>query len=87
MDAFEEAGIDTYFYTTRKREADEIFPWDFIDIGVTRKFLQREWLRAQEETVTPNCKAQCQGCGAARYHTGICPGTDSLNLMEGENEA
>ena len=40
--AFEEAGVDTDFYTTRKRELDEVFPWDFIDIGVTRKFLQRE---------------------------------------------
>ena len=72
METFEECGIDVSFYTTRAREDDEIFPWDFIDCGVTRQFLLREWHRAQEETVTPNCKMQCQGCGAARFGTGIC---------------
>ena len=72
MEAFKEAGIDISFYTTRKREADELFPWDFIDIGVTKKFLRREWERAQEETVTQNCRQQCQGCGAGRYQVGVC---------------
>ena len=72
MEAFAELGIDHEFYTMRKREDDEIFPWDFIDIGVTKKFLLREWHRSQEALVTPNCKQQCSGCGAASFHTGIC---------------
>ena len=73
MEAFEETGFDVPFYTTRKRETDELFPWDFIDIGVTKKFLIREWEKAHEEKVTLNCLQGCQGCGAARYGVGVCP--------------
>ncbi|MBD5455876.1 MAG: TIGR03960 family B12-binding radical SAM protein [Lachnospiraceae bacterium] len=72
MQAFEECGIDPDFYTVRERSEDEIFPWDFISCGVSKEFLLREWHRAKEETVTPNCKQQCQGCGAARFGVGIC---------------
>ncbi|MCH5280237.1 MAG: TIGR03960 family B12-binding radical SAM protein [Lachnospiraceae bacterium] len=72
VDCFEECGLSMDFYTTRERSLDELFPWDFIDCGVTKVFLQREWERAIKEEVTPNCKAACQGCGAARFGTGIC---------------
>ena len=44
----------------------------FIDIGVSRKFLYREWERAMAEEVTPNCRVQCSGCGAAKYGGGVC---------------
>jgi len=73
QEAFEETDIDPAFYTSRIRSKEEVFPWDFIDIGVTRDFLYKEWERAHEENVTPNCKQQCQGCGAARYKVGVCP--------------
>lgn len=72
LQSFEECGLDIGFYTTRERADDEIFPWDFIDCGVTREFLLREWKKAQEQTVSPNCKAQCQGCGANRFGVGVC---------------
>lgn len=72
LETFEECGIDSDFYTTRERSEDEIFPWDFIDCGVTKAFLLREWKNAQKEMVTPNCKQQCNGCGAAKYGCGIC---------------
>lgn len=72
LEAFEECGVPVDFYTTREREDDEIFPWDFISCGVNREFLLREWHNAKKESVTPNCKMQCQGCGAARFQTGIC---------------
>jgi len=72
MDAFEECGISIDFYTTRERTLDEIFPWDFLDCGVTKDFLKREWLKAMKEEVSPNCKMQCQGCGANRFESGIC---------------
>ena len=72
FESFEECGIDPDFYTVRERSDDEIFPWDFLDCGVSKAFLLREWHRAQEETVTPNCRMQCQGCGAARFQTGVC---------------
>ena len=72
MEAFAECGVDIDFYTIRKRELDEVFPWDFIDIGVTRAFLEREWKKAHEEIVTPNCRMQCSGCGAAVFGGGVC---------------
>lgn len=72
LDSFAECGLDIDFYTTRERADDEIFPWDFIDCGVTKQFLLREWKKAQNQTVSPNCKTQCQGCGANRFGVGIC---------------
>ncbi len=71
--AFADCGVDPDFYTLRERPVDELFPWDFIDIGVTKRFLRREWDRAMEGTVTPNCLMQCSGCGAGSYGCGICP--------------
>ena len=72
LETFSECGVDPDFYTVRERADDEIFPWDFLDCGVTKQFLFREWHKAQAGQVTPNCKAQCQGCGGARFQTGIC---------------
>lgn len=72
LETFEECRVDPDFYTVRERSEDEIFPWDFIDCGVTKAFLLREWKRAAEAVVTPNCRMQCQGCGAARFGTGVC---------------
>lgn len=72
LKTFEECGVDPDFYTIRQREETEIFPWDFIDCGVTRQFLLREWHKAQQAVVTPNCRMACQGCGAGRYQTGVC---------------
>ena len=81
MDTFAECGIDPDFYTTREREEDEVFPWDFLDCGVTKEFLLREWKKALEETVSPNCREKCQGCGASRFGGGICF-TDGKNGNE-----
>lgn len=72
LEAFDECGVSIDFYTTRERSLDEIFPWDFLDCGVTKEFLKREWLKAMKETVSPNCRAQCQGCGANRFGCGVC---------------
>ena len=72
MDAFETCGVDIDFYTTRARSLDEVFPWDFIDAGVTKEFLKREWLTAISEKVTPNCRQQCSGCGARKFGGGVC---------------
>ncbi len=70
--AFADTNIDVDFYTTRNREKDEIFPWDFLNCGVTKDFLYREFERSKEEVVTLNCRAKCSGCGAAKYQGGIC---------------
>ena len=72
MKAFETCGLSVDFYTTRERNTDEIFPWDFIDAGVSKEFLKREWQNALNETVTPNCRQRCSGCGAMRWKGGVC---------------
>ena len=70
--AFEECHLDMNFYTTRERSLDEIFPWDFIDCGVTKEFLKREWKKALLGEISYNCRKQCQGCGANRFDGGVC---------------
>lgn len=71
-EAFAETGMDIEFYTLRERNTDEILPWDFINAGVTKEFLIREWNQAKNETVTPNCRQRCSGCGARKYEGGVC---------------
>ena len=70
--AFEETGLNIDFYTTRNRSTDEILPWDFIDIGVSKKHMIKEWERAQKGEVTLNCREKCAGCGAAAFGGGVC---------------
>lgn len=71
-DSIKECGLDPDFYTMRERPLDEVFPWDFIDIGVTKQFMIREWETAHKETVTPNCRMRCSACGAKSYGGGVC---------------
>lgn len=71
-EAFRETGVDPRFYYNRERKSDEILPWDFIDTGVTKSFLLREYENAKAGCVTPNCRQKCSGCGAAKYHGGVC---------------
>ncbi|HHW48350.1 MAG TPA: TIGR03960 family B12-binding radical SAM protein [Clostridiaceae bacterium] len=72
LDAFDECGIDPAFYANRKRAMDEVFPWEHIDIGVSRKFLERENKRAYKGELTPNCRINCSGCGAAAFGESLC---------------
>lgn len=76
-DAMAECGVDMTFYTLRERSLDEILPWDFIDTGVSRRFLEREWQRAKEGVVTENCRQKCSACGAMKFKGGVC--------LEGKN--
>ena len=72
QESFDESDIDIDFYTVRERAEDEIFPWDFIDCGVTKAHFLREWKKAMAGEVSPNCKVKCQGCGAGTFECGIC---------------
>lgn len=72
LDAFKATGIDPDFYTMRERDLEEVLPWDFIDVGVSKEFLKREWKTALGETVTPNCRMRCSGCGAKQFKGGVC---------------
>ncbi len=73
MNAFEECGISIPFYAYRERSLDEVLPWDVIDTGITKAFLKREWERAKEGVITPNCAMGCAGCGCGVFEAGICP--------------
>lgn len=73
MDIFEQSGIDVPFYANRQRAEDELFPWDFIDAGVTKQFLLREWDRAKEAKTSIDCRKGCIKCGVNEGAVGgIC---------------
>jgi len=91
MKAFEECNVDPAFYANRKREYTEVFPWDHIDIGVSKNFLILENQKAKKGEVTPNCMVHCSGCGASVFNRGICievPGADKTGCRgETDGEA
>ena len=64
LDAFRDCGVDMEFYTTRGYGEDELLPWDPMDVGVSKKFLQRERKQAYDAQITPDCRHGCAGCGA-----------------------
>ena len=70
--AIENSGTDIDFYTQRERLTDEILPWDFIDTGISKKFLEREYEKARRGEVTPNCREACGGCGCSSWNAGVC---------------
>ena len=71
-EAMAECGIDGAFYASRKREFDEIMPWDHLDYFVTKEFFIRENKKAHADETTPHCRQQCSGCGANRLVGGRC---------------
>lgn len=72
MKVFDEHNLDPYFYTQRKRDFSEVLPWDHLDYGISRKFLEKENLKAHENKTTPHCRIKCAGCGANRLNGGHC---------------
>ena len=72
QEAFAECGVDPAFYAYRRREKDEIMPWDMISSGVTREYLWREHENAVAGVTTPDCRTQCNGCGANKLVGGKC---------------
>lgn len=72
MASFEKHNLDPYFYTHRKREFSELLPWDHLDYGVSRKFLEKENMKAHQNETTPHCRIKCSGCGANRLNGGNC---------------
>ncbi len=72
QEAFAECGVDPAFYAYRRREKDEIMPWDMISSGVTREYLWREHENAVAGVTTPDCRTRCNGCGANKLVGGEC---------------
>lgn len=72
LNLFDECEIDPDFYACRERDFDEILPWDFLDYGVSKKFLIKECEKAYQNTTTPHCRLKCSNCGAVKYGGGVC---------------
>lgn len=72
LEAFEECGVDPAFYAYRRREYDEVMPWDHIDFGISKKFLAHQDELAHMSVTTPNCRQKCAGCGATVFGEGLC---------------
>lgn len=67
LEAFAEAGIDKDFYAARQRGENEVFPWEHISPGVSRKFLWNEWQKAYAQQLTHDCRrSTCTGCGVCQ---------------------
>ena len=71
MQAFADCGVDPVYFANRQRGQNEILPWDFIDIGVTKRFLWLEYERARKAQTTRDCRLGCNGCGIERVE-GLC---------------
>ena len=72
LSCMEEAGLSPEFYANRKREENEIFPWEHIDCGVTKQFLLQENRLAHQGILTPQCRISCTSCGANQFGGGVC---------------
>ncbi len=70
--AFEECGIDVEFYASRKREYDEILPWDHLDYYISKEFLIKENKKAQLAETTPHCRQNCAACGVTKETGRAC---------------
>lgn len=81
-DAMEEQGIDPTFYANRRRDYDEVMPWDHLDYCVSKNFLIRENKLAREDKTTPQCREKCSGCGAAQLIDGVCCGAEICHDRE-----
>lgn len=72
MEAFKQCGIDPEFYAYRRRELDELLPWDHIDVGVTKTFLISEYKKSLNAELTGDCRTSCTGCGVNIMEEGAC---------------
>ena len=68
-EAFSRVGLDPNFYLYRERSLDEVLPWEHISPGVSKEYLIREWERAQEGKLTPDCREKCLECGVCDHKT------------------
>lgn len=71
QEACKKTGVDIDFYVTRQRSYEEILPWDFVDVGISKKFLIRENELSKSEIITNDCRKACKACGV---NIEICKG-------------
>lgn len=72
LDAFEKCGVSTEFYANRRRDYDEILPWDHINSGIKKSFLIAENEKAKKAQTTGHCRQKCAGCGSNSLNGGKC---------------
>ncbi len=81
MQSFKNCSVDPAFYTSRKREFSEILPWDHLDYGIKRSFLEKENLKAHNGNTTPQCREKCSACGSAELNGGKCDAMCTNKLL------
>lgn len=72
LKAFEECGLEPEFYANRRRDYSEVLPWDHLDYGVSKGFLERESEKSKRAETTAQCRISCAGCGASKLNGGHC---------------
>lgn len=72
MNAFEACGLSTEFYANRRRDYDEVLPWDHINSGIRKQFLICENEKAKNAETTKHCRQACAGCGSNKLNGGKC---------------
>ena len=72
MECFKELGVSPEFYANRRRDYEEILPWDHLDFGVSKAFLIKESKKSYEAETTPHCRIKCAGCSANKLNGGKC---------------
>ncbi len=77
--ASEKTGINLYDYAARTLDINSELPWDFIDIGITKKILEAEYEKSLRGEITPDCRRKCYGCGLN------CKTVNSRQLAEKNN--
>ncbi len=66
MSAFETTGINYQEYLD-VRDEQSILPWDLVDNGILKKFLQREKRKAYQEATVIDCRDGCIACGVCDF--------------------
>ncbi|MDI3547784.1 MAG: hypothetical protein PWR10_1436 [Halanaerobiales bacterium] len=80
-EAFAENNLTIEEYL-RSREVEETLPWDHINMGISKKFLIKEYQRALQESLTGDCRFKgCTGCDVC-FDLGV-----NLELVGGEKSA
>jgi radical SAM superfamily enzyme YgiQ (UPF0313 family) len=82
VEAFKECELDIYEYASRSIPINQKLPWDFIDIGVTKSFLKKEYQKAFIEKTTDNCREKCNACGIAKYKCGVCFENNQIQIQK-----
>jgi len=72
LDALEKFSLNADFYACRRREYDEVLPWDHIDYGIRKAFLVEENKKAWQSITSENCRGKCYACGANKLLGGAC---------------